>query len=110
MRQNPTFFGRDNELKCLQEVLDPDRSSTTLRCVCLYGFAGTGKSQVALEYAYRHSKDYDLIFWIAAETSLKLNQSFACISDALGISENPAPSANNQREKIMHWLATAKGF
>ncbi|KAF8468449.1 hypothetical protein BDZ91DRAFT_111539 [Kalaharituber pfeilii] len=43
--------------------------------VVLYGMGGVGKTQLALEYVYRHSGDYSSVFWInaASEQTMKIS-------------------------------------
>ncbi|MBO0797098.1 MAG: hypothetical protein J2P36_39975 [Ktedonobacteraceae bacterium] len=51
--------------------------------VALHGLGGIGKTQVALEYAYRHALDYRAIFWIEAETSERALSSLLRMADIL---------------------------
>ncbi|KAF2972232.1 hypothetical protein GQX73_g1280 [Xylaria multiplex] len=53
----------------------PGKSGQT-SCV-IHGIGGVGKTQVALEYTYRHREDYSYIFWVRAESSVELSTSFA---------------------------------
>jgi hypothetical protein len=46
-----------------------------------------GKTEIALEYAYRYMHQYTHIFWIRAETEAVLAESFAKILDKV----NPEP-------------------
>jgi MinD-like ATPase involved in chromosome partitioning or flagellar assembly/tetratricopeptide (TPR) repeat protein len=61
--KNPRFTGRDQQLRRLREMLK--RSAGTP--VALIGGAGMGKSQLAIEYAYRFSGAYDVIWWVPAD-------------------------------------------
>jgi tetratricopeptide (TPR) repeat protein len=36
--------------------------------IALYGLGGVGKTQVAVQYAYLHKHEYDLVLWITAES------------------------------------------
>jgi hypothetical protein len=33
----------------------------------LYGLGGIGKTQIALEYTYRHRTEFDIIYWLRAD-------------------------------------------
>ena len=43
--------------------------------VALCGPSGTGKSTIALEYAYRYAKQYSAIFWINTKSELEMDDS-----------------------------------
>ena len=51
------------------------------------GIPGVGKTQFALEYAYRAMKadQYDCVLWIRAETDIDIRQSFAVAGQRLGL-------------------------
>jgi tetratricopeptide (TPR) repeat protein len=82
--RNDHFVGREPQLDELEAKLFSDKQTTTLAIV---GHGGTGKSQLALELAYRtRQKDKDCsIFWIDASNTESLHQSFANIAQKLGI-------------------------
>ncbi len=68
---NPHFSGRKEVLDCLEESLRYSGLTATIQA--LVGLGGIGKTQVALEFIFRHTKDFDLIWWVRSEnTSLIL--------------------------------------
>ena len=58
---SPRFWGREDALKALQEVLSPEKKSHRLRTLALYGMGGVGKTQIALQYANRYRESYNTI-------------------------------------------------
>jgi tetratricopeptide (TPR) repeat protein len=77
-----TFTGRNKEIDKIHNWLGVE-DNKRLRTYLIYGRRGIGKTQIALEYAGRHYKFYDAIFWIQCETAAALRQSFADIATVL---------------------------
>ncbi|KAL7267903.1 hypothetical protein RUND412_009495 [Rhizina undulata] len=83
--RNPKFCGRDDILDKLSKILEPrnptpktgkyTRTKSEKKSVVLHGLGGTGKSQIALEYAYRYSDFYTAIFWIDSNDSSRTDDS-----------------------------------
>src|SRR5579863_7249426 len=67
--RNPYFTGREAILEELHSQLRPDQVVALTHSAALSGLGGVGKTQTALEYAYRHAFDYSAVFWIRAETT-----------------------------------------
>jgi tetratricopeptide (TPR) repeat protein/transcriptional regulator with XRE-family HTH domain len=82
--RNPNFTGRDDLLSMLQRTLNTVQATAV---VAAHGLGGVGKSQLALEYAHRHQADYDLIWWVSAETSLLLATGLAALAPRLGVAQ-----------------------
>ena len=66
--RNGEFVGRDDDLKRLHASLSgPGVGPVGIRPAGLTGMGGIGKTQLVVEYVYRHRHDYlDGIFWIDA--------------------------------------------
>ncbi|MHA6760809.1 FxSxx-COOH system tetratricopeptide repeat protein [Streptacidiphilus sp. PAMC 29251] len=65
--RNADFTGRAGELDRLRGRLTARGGSARDGAQALHGLGGVGKSQLALEYAYRYLPDYDLVWWIPSE-------------------------------------------
>jgi hypothetical protein len=63
--RNARFTGREASLLELRERLRTGSGGTEL--VGLHGMGGIGKTQLALEYAYRFRTAYDVVWWVAAD-------------------------------------------
>jgi hypothetical protein len=63
-QRNQYFTGRDPMLQRLRSLLTGD--VTALIPHSLQGLGGIGKTQLAVEYAYRFAADYDLVWWVPA--------------------------------------------
>jgi tetratricopeptide (TPR) repeat protein len=83
--RNPNFTGRAELLAALAQSL----AAGTTAVVAAHGLGGVGKSQLALEYAYLHAADYDLVWWVAAETPLVAAAGLAALAPRLGLTTQP---------------------
>ncbi|KAJ7297008.1 hypothetical protein O6H91_Y085500 [Diphasiastrum complanatum] len=63
---------------------DKDPSSSYGSVACITGVSGVGKTDLALEYAYRNAQQYRCILWIAGEARY-LRQSYVNLSSCLNI-------------------------
>jgi len=73
--RNPYFTGRDDMLRELRRRLTTD--VTALLPHSLQGLSGVGKTQLAMEYAYRFAADYDVVWWVPAEDRASARQALA---------------------------------
>lgn len=80
--RNPNFIGREDLLRQLHERLEPGAMTAVLP-QALHGLGGVGKSQLAVEYAYRHREDFDIIWWIPAELPVQIQGSLAELGQRL---------------------------
>jgi tetratricopeptide (TPR) repeat protein len=77
--QNRDFTGRDMELDGLLQLFrESDRFHHR---VAIYGLGGVGKTQLALEYAYRNRQIYDDVFWISGVDRSILLSGFGTIGE-----------------------------
>jgi len=84
--RNPLFTGRDGELADLAGRLSGGDGSAVVLPQALYGLGGVGKTQLAVEYAYRHAADYDLVWWVPGESAALAVSSLVDLARRAGVS------------------------
>ena len=68
------FVGRQEQLNAIHQELQHDGSRKT---VVVHGLGGMGKTQLALEYAEQHRKEYSAVFWVNSKSEDMLKQGYA---------------------------------
>lgn len=80
--RNPIFTGREEPLAQLEGQLG-DGGTTAILPAALHGMSGIGKTQIAVEYIYRHLQDYDLVWWVQASQASQIRAGLTELAQAL---------------------------
>jgi tetratricopeptide (TPR) repeat protein len=81
--RNKNFTGRTDLLERLRGGLA--NRVTAVVPHALHGLGGVGKTQMAVEYAYRYRSEYDLVWWIPADQPVLVRSSLASLAQPLGL-------------------------
>ncbi|GAA4236103.1 hypothetical protein GCM10022254_44930 [Actinomadura meridiana] len=81
--RNKNFTGRTDLLARLHEGLA--NRVTAVVPHALHGLGGVGKTQMAVEYAYRYRAEYDLVWWIPADQPVLVRSSLASLAPKLNL-------------------------
>ena len=100
-QRNPNFTGRAQLLSDLQKTLT---SGPTALTQVIRGLGGVGKTQLALEYAYRNTDKYHIIWWIRSEDSATLASDYSSLAQALDLPEKNAADQPAIVEAVRHYL------
>jgi hypothetical protein len=71
--RNSFFTGRETELSELDRLM---AAKADRRATVLFGLSGMGKTEIALEFAYRTMASYTAVLWIDATTKETIDNSF----------------------------------
>ena len=103
--RNPYFTSREKILEALHTQLGVDQVMALTQSLALSGLGGVGKTQIALEYAYRHALEYSAVFWIAAETEEQIVSSFLRIASVLQLPERADQEQQRVVAAVQRWLS-----
>jgi Tfp pilus assembly protein PilF len=105
--RNPNFTGHERALESLAAAFRSDRPHARLQVV--HGLAGIGKTQLALEYAYRHRDQYRIVWWLRADNPARLAQDVGLLAARLQL-VNDAEAYDEARNALLRHLPNERDW
>jgi len=106
--RNPNFTGREEILTALADALTSGQAAALTQAVV--GLGGVGKTQIAMEYAYRYAADYELIWWINSEEGESLAADYAALATDLNLPEKDLPEQEAVIAAVKRYLEQREGW
>lgn len=102
--RNPYFTGRDQTLLRLHQALSADKVIAASQIRVLSGLGGIGKTQTAIEYAYRYANEYEAVLWVRADSREALISDFASLAMTLALPEKEEVDQFLVGTAVKRWL------
>ncbi len=106
--RNPNFTGREELLQNLRMALASKQPAALTQAI--HGLGGVGKTQLAVEYAYCFSHEYEVVWWLAAESPATLAADYAALAQPLTLPEKDAADQNLAIAAVRRWLNHHDGW
>ena len=102
---NPHFTGRDDLLDELHQRTT-GRPAGIAQPQAVHGLGGSGKTQLAVEYAWKYRADYEAVLWVVADSPENAAANLAALArpGALNLPEAAEKEQAVQMEAVVNWL------
>ena len=104
--RNLYFTGRESTLDNLHETLNARGTGGLIHNTAISGLGGIGKTQCAVEYAYRYRSEYRAVLWVQADSYKSLVSDFVKLAALLDLPEKDEPDAKKAIDAVKLWLQT----
>jgi tetratricopeptide (TPR) repeat protein len=105
--RNPFFIGREDLLTRLHQQFRQRTILSQKQAIC--GLGGIGKTQLAVEYAYRFCAEYQAVLWVQADSVQTLHAGYHELAQLLQLPEREAPAAA-AAQAVKRWLQTRQNW
>ena len=102
--RNQVFTGREDLLHELHHRLTTTRTAALTQPQAMSGLGGIGKTQVAIEYAYRYGEEYHDVLWIDAATRETLVSGFLELAVLFDLPEQQEQDQNKVIAAVKQWF------
>ncbi|MFL5697142.1 MAG: TIR domain-containing protein [Ktedonobacteraceae bacterium] len=103
-QRNPFFTGREDILTYLYDKLNTDQTAALTQPQAISGLGGIGKTQTAVEFAYRYRENYEAILWVKADSHELLVSDFVSIAGELSLPEKDIQVQSKVVDAVKRWL------
>ena len=100
--KNGYFTGRDDVLKEISDRFECGQTISLTQAIT--GLGGLGKTQIALEYAYRYCSRYDYIWWVPAETETTVLNAYRDFAWKMGLVNKDQHDNEIIIESVQTWM------
>jgi tetratricopeptide (TPR) repeat protein len=108
--RNPNFTGRESLLTALRDALTSGGTAALTQTRAITGLGGVGKTQLAVEYAYRYATEYNLVWWVPAEEPATLAATYARLAHELPLPQGKSADQLAIVQAVRHWLEQHPGW
>jgi tetratricopeptide (TPR) repeat protein len=108
--RNRFFTGRQQIIDCLRNNLVSNGTSTLTQPQAISGLGGIGKTQIAVEYAYRYRKEYRYILWAQADSYELLTSDYVAIASLLNLRDANIQDQDVTVKAVKYWLETNRDW
>lgn len=115
-RRNPFFTGRETILDYLYTILIGNRATVNKAAAALTqahaisGLGGVGKTQIAVEFAYRHKRLYNAVLWVNASSRDTLMADFVALAALLRLPEEHEQDQEIIVAAVKRWLMSTNNW
>jgi tetratricopeptide (TPR) repeat protein len=109
-QRNQFFTGREDLLQHLHDSLTGNQATALTQTHAISGLGGVGKTQTAIEYAYRYQKDYQFVLWVNAATHETLLTDVVKIADLLQVPGRDTQDQQRTVAAVKSWLGQQKDW
>ncbi|KAF8849434.1 hypothetical protein BDZ45DRAFT_752800 [Acephala macrosclerotiorum] len=102
LRPTNAFLGRDSFLTQIQDHFTDVSLAGQQHRLAIHGLGGSGKTQIALTYAFTHRSEYDSVFFLNAASSDSLTRDFTKLHQILNLGAVDADE--NKVECVKRWF------
>ena len=108
--RNPYFTGREHLLSSLHRALTAANTVTLSQTRAISGLGGIGKTQIAIEYAYRYAREYEAVLWVQADSPELLVSEFARLAQTLDLPDKEEQDQWRIVSAVKRWLQDHTGW
>ncbi|HEY6540972.1 MAG TPA: tetratricopeptide repeat protein, partial [Ktedonobacteraceae bacterium] len=108
--RNPRFTDREEILQYLHETFSRNTENSINQPLALSGLGGMGKTQIALEFAYRYREEYPIVLWAKADSQEVLTSELASFATLLKVPGQQEQDQQYALVAVKRWLEVHPGW
>ena len=102
-QRNALFTGRAEPLKALARALLEGDGRSALVTQAVAGLGGVGKTQLAVEFAYRYGRFFHGVHWVNAGEAEGMGAKVAACGEAMGLLDWPEKQPEQVARTLSEW-------